>query len=115
MTLAIVGVVLNLFGVIGLVANGMAEYMPMLFGIICLFWVTSVIGIILHVSGMKKVGPTLVIIGSIVFIPLGLVAIFGAKKMKAKSENDLDERRKLAAENRGGNESPLKRGDKINP
>ena len=100
MMLAVVGVALNLLGVfiINLHMQESGMDMPTFFAVICVLWGLSAVGLLLHVSGMKKAGGILVIIGSIIFVPMGLVAIFGAKKMMTDSKDDLDARRQLAKE-----------------
>lgn len=66
---------------------------------IFIYWGISLIGGILAVLGQRKLGPILVFIGSILFFPLGMVAVFGAIKVKNQAEPeqpDLELRRQLA-------------------
>ena len=65
---------------------------------LCLgFWVVSLAGFMVMLSGKRKLGALLMVIGSMIFVPLGLVAIIGARKATNKDAMaSLDERRKLA-------------------
>lgn len=59
-------------------------------------WGISALGAMLMLAGIKKAGFILVAIGSILFIPLGLVTLFGAKRLKQGEELDaLQQRREL--------------------
>ena len=64
------------------------------------FFGISALGLILGAMDMKKAGGILVIIGSIFFIPIGLIGVFGGKKMMSGTDN-IEARRKLAEENQG--------------
>ncbi|MDR2207352.1 MAG: hypothetical protein LBE22_00005 [Azoarcus sp.] len=62
------------------------------------FWALSVVGLIIMAAGNRKVGGVLAIIGSILFVPLGLIAMFGVRSvMNSEQDESLDERRRLAS------------------
>lgn len=75
----ITGVILNI--VVGYItAAAHSEDMPVLGALVAIFAVIEIIGLIVSGTSKGKTGPILVIIGCILFIPLGLVAGFGARK-----------------------------------
>lgn len=96
MGLAIGGVIANWFAIMIIFVNGLQDraYQSLLpFAII--FAVISLVGLIIAISGNNKVGGVLIIIGSILFVPLGLIGVFGGKKvMNLSTDTDLDSRRK---------------------
>lgn len=55
----------------------------------------QVIGLGISLAGSKKIGAPIVMIGSIVFIPIGLIGFFGARKM-LQAENDKAMARAMA-------------------
>ncbi len=75
----IAGVLLNLF--IAVLAS-LSYYEEMLFIVVlfAIFAVVSLTGLFISAVSRSKAGPIIVIIGSICFIPIGLVAAFGARK-----------------------------------
>lgn len=104
MGLAIAGIIANLIATLATLANladdGRDSGLVVIFAVILGGFVAlSVLGLILAGSGKKKVGGILVIIGSVVFVPLGLIGAFGGRKIMRSdaSANDLDARRELAA------------------
>ncbi|MDR1461878.1 MAG: hypothetical protein LBI68_01890 [Azoarcus sp.] len=103
-----IGVALNFLGVLAITARLSEDFAPSssfaagLTAAIWLSWGISVLGLILGGSGKKKLGAILVIAGSILFVPMGLVAVFGAKKMlNAEEKCDIDARRQFASTNDG--------------
>lgn len=101
MKVAFIGLVLNLLWVGGLSQDFYGFNDAQLVEVatyVCLgFWVVSLTGFLMMLSGKRKVGSILMIIGSIIFVPLGLVAIIGARKAHSKdATKELEERRKLA-------------------
>lgn len=46
-----------------------------------LFVVISIVGAIMIAAGSRKPGAIMVIIGCITFVPIGLIGVFGAKKV----------------------------------
>ena len=58
-----------------------------LFSFACI--AVAAIGGLLAATGSSRLGAWLVIAGSVIFVPLGLVAIFGARKL-LDQENDAD-------------------------
>lgn len=74
--------------------------LPSIFYYICFsFWGISLVGVILMLTGLTRVGGILVVAGAIIFIPLGIVTIIGVKKiMQRDSDATLEQRRELANE-----------------
>lgn len=71
------------------------------FTIICIIsWIISLIGAIFMVAKKYKSGLILVGIGSFIFMPIGFIAVIGARKEKDKNqpEPNLDKRRQLFKE-----------------
>jgi hypothetical protein len=57
----------------------------------------AVLGSLFLLAGSAKLGAKLVFIGSVLFVPLGLVAIVGARKvLDAENEAELELRRRDA-------------------
>ncbi|MGM5631807.1 hypothetical protein O2K51_12985 [Apibacter raozihei] len=64
--------------------------------VISLFWILSVIGAMI-LPKKRKAGAIMVIIGSFIYIPIGFIAIIGARKLLDKKKlTDLEERRKIS-------------------
>jgi hypothetical protein len=98
MGLIITGIVINLFGCLGILNNSLesesASFAYGFFYALLAFWLISVVGAVFALMGKRKLGGILVIIGSIAFMPIGLIGIFGAKRlMKPSLVKDLDDRR----------------------
>ncbi|MGH8782240.1 hypothetical protein [Paraburkholderia sp.] len=72
--------------------------------VLAFFWLLSVAGLVLILTGRKKAGAIMVIVGSVITVPIGLIAIIGARNVIKSLGNDLDARRKLAP--RGGATPP---------
>lgn len=79
---------------IGILANALAsvsifEQWPMLglFSFACI--AVAALGGLLAATGSSRLGAWLVIAGSVIFVPLGLIAIFGARKL-IDQENDAE-------------------------
>jgi len=100
MKLAIAGVCANLIAVMGVYVNLSetgSEQFAMSFTLFALaFWVLSLIGLILMGAGKRNVGGILTMIGAFLFVPLGIIAILGARSVM-NSGQDMDERRRLAS------------------
>jgi hypothetical protein len=108
MKVAIAGVCANFLGVLLIYSNLVEDRRfddattNVIISIIVGFWALSVLGLILVGIGKRKAGGILTIIGAIPFVPLGLIAVFGARSAmmagneKGNSGQDLDERRRLA-------------------
>lgn len=63
-------------------------------------WCICVFGGAMLKIGKHKAGFILVAVGSLLFVPLGLVALFGARKLKEKhTESTLEARREALASN----------------
>jgi len=92
-----IGVILNLLGALAAWLNLLEqnESLANIFLFILLAsWLVSFIGIVVGVLGKKKAGGILVMVGSALFVPLGLIAIIGARTWMATSaEEGLHERR----------------------
>lgn len=98
MFLASLGVVLNMLAALALLANPIdgGTFGEVVSALAWGFAGLSVLGLLLGVAGSRKVGGILVIIGGVMFIPLGIVAIIGGKKMMNPVAEDLEARRRLA-------------------
>lgn len=96
MGLAIAGLIVNWFGTLIIALNGEFNDLYRTFTPVALIFATiSTIGIFLAGSN-KKLSGTLIIIGSIFFIPLGLIGVFGGKKIADQGvDKSLDERRNI--------------------
>lgn len=96
MGLAIGGVIANWLGVLIVYLNSLnnSAY-QMLLPLVIISALISTLGILFAKNNQKLAG-TLIIIGSILFIPLGLIGIFGGRKIINKAnEKTLEERRNL--------------------
>lgn len=95
MGLAAVGVLVNLLVSMGAsvetVERGVEELVPVIWS----FFGISVLGLILAAANMRKAGGIMVIIGSAFFVPIGLIGVFGGKKIMSGTD-DIEARRKLA-------------------
>ncbi len=76
------GLLLNLVASIGmfswLLHHRPPEYAASFFAAFLVVWAFIVIGFILLVARKAKLGATLISIGSLLFVPVGLVAIVGS-------------------------------------
>ena len=103
MGLAIGGVIANIIAGLaflsGQYSEGGSSFLDVAAAILGTFLAISVLGLILAGAGKKKLGGTLVIIGSVPFVPLGLIGAIGGRKIiqSDPSANDLDARRRAAA------------------
>lgn len=79
MTIAIVGVVLNILGLFCLAAA--QNLPPSALGCVGLFDLISVVGLVVASSGSKRLGAYMIGAGGIIHIPLGAVALIGAKQV----------------------------------
>ncbi|WP_251978931.1 hypothetical protein [Salinicola avicenniae] len=102
MKVLIVGLVITFLWFLGL-ANGLYSEPGRSVPSVLLYmtggaWVVAVIGAVMIGLGKRRAGSIVVIIGSIVFIPLGLITIFGARKAASGAEEpSLQQRRQMAA------------------
>lgn len=109
--MAVVGVMINLFMSLLCIAMGADSHAYELsyeeatvyggFGYVGLFsCALAILGLVLtKVQASPKLGSILVIVGSILFVPIGLIAVFGAKSIKdsyerEKGDVDLEARRR---------------------
>jgi len=105
MGLAIAGVIANWFGVLIVYSNSLQDYTyRMLLPYTALLATISVIGLIIAISNSRKIGGILIIIGSFIFIPLGLIGVFGGRRiMKGSVEDELSLKRKKLKDDNGLN------------
>lgn len=105
MGVLITGLALNLlavFGVLSKINDGDLGHgsVASVFSVIVIgSWVLGVAGAILiklH-PGQRKLGGILAIVGSVIFVPLGLVAIMGAKRAMTPSDDEQLATRRAAA------------------
>jgi hypothetical protein len=74
----ITGCVVNIAGCLYFLFN---DNIPKTIGLIAVVFVlVSIVGAILTAISNSKTGPVMIMIGSIMFIPLGLLGFFGARK-----------------------------------
>lgn len=74
-------IVLNAMATIGL-SDRYPEMQGAVMGFLGCFVALSIIGAVMISSGRREIGAMLVIIGCIVFLPLGLIGVYGAKKVR---------------------------------
>lgn len=106
MTLAVFGLILTLLWLWGLLAGAYFEpgeispQVEHVINVICtLSWLISLAGFICALKGQRKPGVPLAIIGSILFIPIGLLTVVGVQQMtRAAVDPSLEARRAKAAE-----------------
>lgn len=96
MELAIGGVIVNWLGVLIVYLNSLNNPTYQIFlPLAIISALISTLGILFAKNNQKLAG-TLIIIGSILFIPLGLIGIFGGRKIIShNNEETLEQRRKL--------------------
>ncbi|MCP3025249.1 hypothetical protein [Cupriavidus basilensis] len=103
MGLAIAGVIANaictLYFLSSEYVEGGGTVMDVVAAVLGTLLAISVLGLILAGTGKKKLGGALVMIGSIPFVPLGLIGVIGGRKMIQPDPHahDLDARRQAAA------------------
>jgi hypothetical protein len=97
-SLAVVGVVMNLIGLMaflpGRITGTLSPFVAML--LLCLaaaFWTLSLAGLVVARSGRMKAGGVMVAIGSAFFIPLGIIGVIGARRIILADHRSLDARR----------------------
>lgn len=73
--LMIIGFLISILGTLYSFAT--MPFMGVVFG---LFTAINLIGIILSAAVTGKIGPILVIIGNIIFVPIGLIGAFGGRQ-----------------------------------
>lgn len=104
MGLAIAGVIANWVGVLLVYLNGFEERMYAAFlPYAASLAMISLIGLILAANNKNKIGGILIIIGSVIFIPLGLIGVFGGRKIinrvtEEKTKEQLEKRREKLKE-----------------
>jgi hypothetical protein len=88
MPLMILGLVLNSLVTLSLFFND--DIGPVFAGVMLVFWAISMLGLILILAGEKGIGAILVFVGSIAYVPLGLIAVAGAKKVLVASKQPAE-------------------------
>ena len=91
----------------GLIIAGLVIYGPLIalvaadepmFGFILgIPYAIYILGFIMIVSGVRKAGAIIVIIGSVAFIPLGILSIIGARKILDKIKEEEFQKKREAA------------------
>ncbi|MCX8659912.1 hypothetical protein J3T98_02945 [Gilliamella sp. B2772] len=96
MGLAIGGVIANWFGVLIVYSNSLEDSSyRIILPYVIISALISTLGILFARYNQKLAG-TLIIIGSILFIPLGLIGILGGRKIiNQTNEKTLEQRRNL--------------------
>lgn len=80
--LILVSLVINFLVALSVLGRGAGEEFLMIFFLVMLaFWILSVVGTIMIAGGGRKKGAWLVIIGCAVYVPIGLIGVFGARKI----------------------------------
>ena len=94
MGLALGGVIANWFGVLIIYMCSLEDQIyGSILPIASISALISTLGI-LFAENNKKIASILIIIGSIIFVPLGFIGIFGARKItELADEKTLEERR----------------------
>ena len=90
-----VGLLIHL-AIAGLVAVGAAED-PTMSMLVPVMWTgvgLNLLGLMLMLGGMTKPGAITFILGSLVFIPIGLVGVIGARQALDSGEEEEFERRR---------------------
>ncbi len=78
---------------------GMGGVILGFFGLMMAFWACSLAGAVLIQTGNPKTGAVLVMIGCALFVPIGLIGVFGAKKVR----EELKRREFMGAQPEAGN------------
>ena len=95
---------MNRLLVLGVIINSLVA-VALLFGVrntalgllMATFAALCVVGTVLVASGIRKPGAILVIVGSIGFVPIGLIALLGARKsLDQLKQEAFDARRRTA-------------------
>ncbi|OCG32828.1 hypothetical protein A9G34_01650 [Gilliamella sp. Choc4-2] len=94
MELAIVGIIANWLAVFYInVSLKYDEASQILLPLVIIFALVATIGLIITTHN-KKIGGILIIIGSILFVPLGLIGVLGGRKIiSQENAKSLEERR----------------------
>jgi len=79
--LIIVSIIINIMATIGL-GDQYPEYQEMVLGVCGFFVALSIVGAVMISSGSRDTGAILVTIGCFVFVPIGLIGVYGAKKVR---------------------------------
>ena len=91
----IIGVIVNFLIALSLSVN---PELPSIMWIILTLWAAiGILGIILTAAKPSKVGPIVVIVSAILFVPIGLIAALGARKAMdelTKAEFEKKEKKK---------------------
>lgn len=77
--LIIFGIVINATITVVLGASG--EFPPILVAIMASFSALSILGAIMIGRGQRRLGARMIFIGALPFVPIGLIAVFGAREV----------------------------------
>ncbi|CAM2167509.1 conserved membrane hypothetical protein [Paraburkholderia sacchari] len=84
-----VGLILNLVASVGIFSYLLhhvgIQPAATFFAIFLVVWAFIIIGFIMQVAGKVRTGALLICIGSLVFVPVGLVAIIGSIRVARRS------------------------------
>ncbi len=94
--LIIASIIINAVVSIG-VGQNYPEDQGAIIAVLACFVVLSIIGAVMIASGSKKPGAILVTIGCIVFVPIGLIGVFGAKKVLDEVKRETFQRGRAGA------------------
>lgn len=79
--LMIIGFIISIFGTL----CGFAT-IPVVGIVLGLFTMINLIGMILSIVVANRIGPNLVIIGNVIFVPIGLIGVLGGRQVLDKME-----------------------------
>ena len=83
--LLIVGALLNVCFALLVAANPVTRFLAPAF---LLFGVGQVVGLTLVATNRRRMGARLVLLSSLLFVPLGLIAVLGARQVLDRLERD---------------------------
>ncbi|QBQ96444.1 hypothetical protein [Paraburkholderia pallida] len=86
-----VGLILNLVASVGIFSYLLhhvgIQPAAMFFATFLVVWALIIIGFIMQLAGKTRIGALLISIGSLVFVPVGLVAIIGSIRVARRQSN----------------------------
>jgi hypothetical protein len=89
-----IGVLINALVATVICASG--EYPDVLGQIMFGFVALSIAGIVLVAAGSRRTGAIVAMIGSVVFVPIGIIGAIGARKILDQLKQEEFERRRTA-------------------
>lgn len=94
MGLVVLGLVL--FGLVTVAAGVQAHTLLVIFAIV---YGVYVVGFIMVLSGLTRIGAKIIIVSSIIYIPIGLIGILGGRKLLDELAKQEFYKQQEAAEN----------------